>query len=139
MRLIALATTAAIVLMPGASALAQQIGERLPGQKSDYSASNMPSGRASKAMQGASPCPEYGPGFVRMAGSNTCMRAGGKVMYEYGMTGNRRSDLAPTTGSRSAFTAEFESRTDTEAGPFRTVVRGVVTRDTGNRIGTIPR
>ena len=28
------------------------------------------------------PCPEYGPGFVRMAGSSTCVKVGGKVEFE---------------------------------------------------------
>ena len=28
------------------------------------------------------PCPEYGSGFVRMAGSSTCVKIGGKLEFE---------------------------------------------------------
>lgn len=30
----------------------------------------------------AVPCPEYGPGFMRLAGSSTCVKVGGKVEFE---------------------------------------------------------
>ena len=40
-------------------------------------------GRESDRLQSRSkPCPEYGPGFVRIAGRNTCVKVGGKVEFE---------------------------------------------------------
>lgn len=40
-------------------------------------------GQESDRLQSRSkPCPEYGPGFVRMAGSSTCVKFGGKVEFE---------------------------------------------------------
>lgn len=35
-------------------------------------------------------CPEYGAGFYRMAGSDTCIRIGGSVDVGVGMSGTRR-------------------------------------------------
>lgn len=116
-------------------AAAQQLGERIPGMKSDTPANHLPSGRSVKTKSNVRACPEYGAGFVRVEGSNTCMRAGGKVIYEYGMTGGRRSDGAPLSGSRAAFAPEIETRTQTEMGPFHMVVRGAVVRDTGGHVG----
>lgn len=113
---------------------AQQLGERVPSMKSDTPANHLPAGRALRSQGKATACPEYGPGFVRLEGSNTCMRAGGKVIYEYGVTSGRSSAL-PSTGSRAAFAPELETRTQTELGAFRMVVRGNVVRDTGSRIG----
>ncbi|MGL4811804.1 MAG: hypothetical protein ACRCXM_08500 [Beijerinckiaceae bacterium] len=114
---------------------AQTLGQPIPGQRSDVTPSQLPAGRA-KSVSRARPCPEYGPGFVRLEGSTTCMRAGGKVIYEYGVTSGRRTEIAPSTGSRSAFVSELETRTPTDAGPFRMVVRGVVVRETGSAFGS---
>lgn len=134
MRLTVVAVLGLAAASAAVPARAQQLGERIPGIKTDTPANRLPAGRNGKPAHEARPCQEYGAGFVRLEGSNTCVRAGGKVKYEYGMTGSRRSDL-PSVGSRAAFAPEFETRTQTEAGPFRMVVRGVVTRETGARMG----
>jgi len=39
-----------------------------------------------KAATGMKPCPEYGAGFYRLAGSNTCVRLGGGVATDVGVT-----------------------------------------------------
>lgn len=137
MRFTAAAVLGCAALFAVAPARAQHLGERIPGIKTDTPANRLPAARSDAKPAGAArACQEYGPGFVRLEGSNTCVRAGGRIMYEYGMTGGRRSNIMPSTGSRAAFAPELETRTQTEAGPFRMVVRGVVTRDTGTRIGT---
>lgn len=51
--------------------------------------------RAPRAAQpagagGMKACPEYGAGFYRMAGSDTCIRVGGSVDVGIGMSGTRR-------------------------------------------------
>jgi hypothetical protein len=38
------------------------------------------------ARRAATPCSEYGAGFVRMAGSDTCVRVGGAVDFGVGMS-----------------------------------------------------
>lgn len=125
---------AVVSIVAATPSVAQQLGERVPAVKSDTPANHLPAGRALKSQGKATACPEYGPGFVRLEGSNTCMRAGGKIIYEYGVTSGRSSAL-PSSGSRAAFSPEFETRTQTELGPFRMVVRGNVVRDTGGRVG----
>jgi hypothetical protein len=39
---------------------------------------------------GMKACPEYGAGFYKMAGSDTCIRIGGAVDVGAGMSGTRR-------------------------------------------------
>ena len=39
---------------------------------------------------GMKACPEYGAGFYKMAGSETCVRIGGSVDVGVGMSGTRR-------------------------------------------------
>lgn len=68
------------------------------------------------------PCPEFGPGFVRVPGSGTCVRASGRVRMDYEVSGSRdrRSDLAhPSASARLT----IDTRTETDYGPVRSVVR----------------
>src|SRR5437868_14852021 len=93
-------------LLAPAAVNAQQLGERLPGQRAE---TGMP--RDSGRAKGARACPQYGPGFVRVEGTSTCVRLGGEVRFEYGIAGGRRS---ATTGTRSSVGVELDARTETE-------------------------
>lgn len=121
MRTVVLALMA-LILPAGASA--QQLGERLPGQRAE---TGMPGGKARK--EGLRPCPQYGPGFVKMDGSNTCVRLSGEVQFEYGVGGGRRGSGA--TGTRTGAMVELDARSETELGPLRAVIRGGGSVDTG--------
>jgi Porin subfamily len=79
------------------------------------------------ADQGMIPCPSYGPGFFRQAGSTICLKVSGKVRAETGFI-DRRSRFEPVTGSAVRADLGLETRTPTEYGTFRTVVvtRGLV-------------
>ena len=125
MRLITLVVAA----LASTAASAQQLGERLPGQRSE---AGMPRGAA--RGDGARPCPHYGPGFVQLQGSTTCVRLGGQVRFEMG-AGTARSRDGSTLGTRAGATVELDSRTPTDAGDLRVVVRGRATSDTGVMTG----
>jgi len=45
--------------------------------------------RPAQTDRAARPCPEYGPGFVRVEGSSLCVRAGGSVQIEFGKSSSR--------------------------------------------------
>lgn len=115
-----LAALLLLASLPGA-ALAQSIGEALPGRAQPREAFSKPAPGQSK---GARPCPEYGAGFVRLEGSTLCVRAGGAVRAEFGKSS--RSSY----GSRADGMAYLESRGETAIGPVRSVlsVRGAVDR-----------
>jgi hypothetical protein len=59
-----------LALLSASAAPAQQSRDDKPGKP----AKSLPL-RPSKAA--ANPCAEYGPGFVRIEGSSTCMKIGG--------------------------------------------------------------
>ncbi|KPF72926.1 hypothetical protein IP69_01180 [Bosea sp. AAP35] len=65
----------------------------------------------------ARPCPEYGPGFVRIDGSSFCVRAGGSVRVDFGKSS--RSGY----GSSAGALVQLEGRGESALGPVRTVVR----------------
>ncbi len=81
------------------------------------------------APEVARPCPRYGPGFIEVPGSTTCIRIGGRVRADYDLGGRgrvARDRLAPAdriggfgTGARLT----VETRTDTELGPLRLIYR----------------
>jgi Porin subfamily len=73
------------VLLPSVPALAEQL--RL--QKSDRAA---PSGKSLplKRPGSANACAEYGAGFVRIEGTNTCMKIGGAVGVGAGVSSGSR-------------------------------------------------
>lgn len=93
-------------------ALAQSIGEPIPGQRRSEAKP-----RSGKPDPAARPCPEYGPGFVRVEGSSFCVRAGGSVRMEMGRSSNNR------TGTAASAMVQLESRGETALGPVRSVVR----------------
>lgn len=104
-----------VAVMLAAPVMAQSIGEPIPG-RGPVSAKRMPAAPAPAAR----PCPEYGPGFVRVDGSSLCVRASGSVAAEFGKSSNNRS------GSAVGAAVQLEARGETSFGPVRSVVRGRV-------------
>jgi hypothetical protein len=51
---------------------------------------NVAPAKPGKGADGMKPCPEYGAGFYRLAGSDTCARISGGVASDVGVTGVRR-------------------------------------------------
>jgi hypothetical protein len=87
-------------------------------------------------------CSAHGAGFFYIPGSDTCIKLGGRVRFEYGYapTFNRQSNLA---GMRALGRFELDARTSTEYGLLRAYTRVNFARRTGNiysgtqvRIGT---
>ena len=69
-----------LAVLSASAASAQQSRDRKP----DKPAPSVPL-RAAKAA--SNPCAEYGPGFVRIEGSSTCMKIGGG--FGVGVGGSR--------------------------------------------------
>ncbi len=97
-------------------AAAQSIGEPLPGRGP---AKTKPLAAPSASSQAARPCPEYGPGFVRVEGSSACVRLGGGARVEFGKTSGNRG-----YGSAADAMVYGEARSQTSVGEFRTVISG---------------
>jgi hypothetical protein len=76
--------------------------------------------RRDGGVQAARPCPEYGPGFVRLEGASTCVRASGQVRVD----GRWRGSAAEGVGSAVRGRLSLDMRTPTQAGPVRVFVRG---------------
>jgi hypothetical protein len=75
------------LLAPASSALAQDtkgVNMRALGDRSAAPA------KPGKAASGMKACPEYGAGFYRLAGSDSCVRISGGVASDVGVTGGRR-------------------------------------------------
>ena len=75
----------AALLLPASSALAEQPGT----QKSDKAAL---SGKVLplKGASSGNSCAAYGPGFVKVAGSDTCVKVGGAVSVDVGTSRGAR-------------------------------------------------
>ncbi|MBS7803668.1 porin [Rhizobiales bacterium TNE-4] len=75
-------------------------------------------------------CSAHGAGFFYIPGSDTCIKLGGRVRfeYQYGQTYNRRSDM---TGMRALGRFELDARTSTEYGLLRAYTRVNFARRTG--------
>ena len=87
-------------------------------------------------------CSAHGAGFFYIPGSDTCIKLGGRVRFEYGYAPafNRQSNA---TGMRALGRFELDARTSTEYGLLRAYTRVNFQRRTGNiysgtqvRIGT---
>ena len=87
-------------------------------------------------------CSAHGAGFFYIPGSDTCVKIGGRVRfeYQYGQTYNR---TANATGMRALGRIELDARNSTEFGLLRAYVRVGFARRTGQiysgtqvRIGT---
>jgi Porin subfamily len=75
-----------IPLAPASFALAQDtkgVNMRALGDRNPAPA------KPGSAASGMKPCPEYGAGFYRLAGSDTCARISGGVASEVGTTVRR--------------------------------------------------
>lgn len=103
-------------LGPPALAAAQSIGEPLPGRDP---LKTKPAAARPVPTQATRPCPEYGPGFVRVEGSSACVRVGGGVRVEFGKTSSRRG-----YGSGADAMVYGEARSQTSVGEVRAVVSG---------------
>lgn len=99
-----------------ALAAAQSIGEPIPGRGP---VKTKPAAARPAPAQAARPCPEYGPGFVRVEGSSACVRVGGGVRVEFGKTSSRRG-----YGSAADAMVYGEARSQTSVGEVRAVVSG---------------
>ena len=77
------------VMMAGVLASAAAAAEQPRPQKADRAAT---SGRLLplKRSNSANACAEYGAGFVRIEGTNTCMKIGGAVSVGAGVSGGSR-------------------------------------------------
>lgn len=95
---------------------AQSIGEPIPGRGSVKA---KPAAVRPAPAQATRPCPEYGPGFVRVEGSSACVRVGGGARVEFGKTSNRRG-----YGSAADAMVYGEARSATSFGEMRAVVSG---------------
>ncbi|KRE17257.1 hypothetical protein ASE66_30630 [Bosea sp. Root483D1] len=104
-----------------ALAAAQSIGEPIPGRGPLKA---KPAAARPAPSQAARPCPEYGPGFVRVEGSSACVRVGGGVRVEFGKTSSSRG-----YGSSADAMVYGEARSQTSVGEMRAVVSGRVRRD----------
>ena len=72
------------VLLP-AAALGQQ-GDRRNFQTPPDAGKTLPS----KSVTRSNPCASYGPGFVKVEGSDTCVKLGGGISVDGGMSGRGR-------------------------------------------------
>ena len=79
--LLAIAAVAALTIVPGASAQTATTTTSTPKASSNWS---VPAPKSAPAKR-AEPCPTYGEGFVKLPGSDTCVRLGGYVRIEAGV------------------------------------------------------
>ena len=77
-----------LVLAPSSSALAQSSDTKGVNLRALGDRSAAPA-KPGKAASGMKACPEYGAGFYRLAGSDTCARISGGVASEIGTTVRR--------------------------------------------------
>lgn len=98
------------------AAAAQSIGEPIPGRGPVKA---KPAAARPAPAQATRPCPEYGPGFVRVEGSSACVRVGGGVRVEFGKTSSRRG-----YGSAADAMVYGEARGQTAVGEVRAVISG---------------
>jgi hypothetical protein len=69
------------------------------------------------------PCPEHGPGFMRLPGSTTCVKVSGQVRGEIGVQGRRSrlgDEALPARRAEARLTTE--TRTGTDYGQIRAVL-----------------
>jgi hypothetical protein len=75
-----------LLLLPTSLAHAQSWDAKPLGKKPEVPAAAKSKDRAS----GVKACPEYGAGFYRLNGSDTCVRIGGGIGTDVGTSGVRR-------------------------------------------------
>lgn len=114
------------LVLAGLPAAAQVLGEAIPGQNRNVTKGTPWQPTAPGKSR---PCPEYGPGFVRLEGSTGCVRIGGSVSAEYGVGSGGRTGSAVNGGVR------LETRDQTTLGPVRAVIQAQGRLDRGNLNG----
>jgi hypothetical protein len=75
-----------VAMLPASGALAQQSSILKPEKPEKLA----PSSEKLLPLKGAGTarsCAEYGPGFVQLAGSSTCVKIGGAVSIDVGSSG----------------------------------------------------
>ena len=79
---------------------------------------------AERAPSRPNPCAAHGAGFAPVPGTDTCVRVSGRVRGEVD-AGSKRAIGSGRNGAslNAEARAALDARTDTEAGPLRTVVR----------------
>lgn len=117
-----------LALLAAAPAAAQSIGEPIPGRGDRPAKTRLP---AAKQETAARACPEYGPGFVKVAGSTLCVRAGGQVRAEFGK--RSYNGYGSSYGSSARALGYVEARGTTGLGEMRAVISG------GGRVGDLDR
>ena len=117
-------TVFALCALPGFAA-AQSIGEPIPGRGP---AKSKPAAARPAPAATARPCPEYGPGFVRLEGSSACVRVGGGVRVEFGKSSQNGSSRG-SFGSNAEAMLYGEARSPSPVGEMRAVISGRVRRD----------
>lgn len=75
---------------------------------------------AERVQAAAQPCPRYGPSFIRVPGSDVCVRLAGRVSGGIDPRA-RRFDAPEAPLIAGRFT--IDTRTESEFGPVRTFVR----------------
>ena len=89
--------------------------------------------RPERAEAAVRPCPRHGPGFVRLPGSEVCLRVSGRLAAGIGV-GAAARPAAPSgfaaTGPATRAEMALDARTDTEWGPLRAYAR-IGTRSPG--------
>jgi Porin subfamily len=76
-------------------------------------------------------CTVYGPGFFYIPGSDTCMRIGGRVRFEYVASATFEKDQDPSSFNATARLI-VDTRTATEWGLLRAVMRVDLSRNSGS-------
>ena len=71
-----------VAVLPASGAVAQQSSIARPDKSTASSKKLLPL-KGAGASAGRS-CAEYGPGFIQLAGSSTCVKIGGAVSIEAG-------------------------------------------------------
>ena len=66
-------------------------------------------------------CPDHGPNFVRIAGSDGCVRISGRVRAE-ATAGTKRASRDDIAGLGASGRVTLDARTNTELGPLRGVL-----------------
>jgi hypothetical protein len=82
MRMIALALV--MVAAPAPLALAQSADQKGVNMRALGDRTVAPVAKPGGSAGTMKPCPEYGAGFYRLAGSDTCVRVGGSVGTDVG-------------------------------------------------------
>jgi hypothetical protein len=79
----------------------------------------------------ARPCPRFGPGWIEVSGSRTCVRIGGRVVAEYGTSVKSARPAFGREGERpngfsSRAKVRAEARTETDLGDLTLVYQADV-------------